>query len=67
MGYILESSHFPATASYTKKSVEELESAGEDEIDPSKEDPLDFALWKFSGIERRYGQALGGMGGQAGI
>ncbi|HEX7033286.1 MAG TPA: cysteine--tRNA ligase [Nitrososphaera sp.] len=31
----------------SKKPVEELESGARIEVDPSKEDPLDFALWKF--------------------
>jgi cysteinyl-tRNA synthetase len=32
----------------SRKPVEELESGARIEVDPSKEDPLDFALWKFS-------------------
>jgi cysteinyl-tRNA synthetase len=31
----------------SRKPVEELESGSRIEVDPSKEDPLDFALWKF--------------------
>lgn len=31
----------------SKRSIEELESGSRIEVDPSKEDPLDFALWKF--------------------
>jgi cysteinyl-tRNA synthetase len=31
----------------SKRSIEELESGYRIEVDPSKEDPLDFALWKF--------------------
>src|ERR671913_491776 len=38
---------FPGYGKLSKKSVEELESGARIEIDPSKEDPLDFALWKF--------------------
>jgi cysteinyl-tRNA synthetase len=38
---------FPDYGKLSKKSVEELESGARIEIDPSKEDPLDFALWKF--------------------
>jgi cysteinyl-tRNA synthetase len=38
---------FPGYGKLSKKSVEELESGSRIEIDPSKEDPLDFALWKF--------------------
>ena len=38
---------FPRYGRLSKKSVEELESGFRIEIDPSKENPLDFALWKF--------------------
>jgi len=38
---------FPDYGKLSKKSIEELESGARIEIDPSKEDPLDFALWKF--------------------
>ncbi|MDQ3947755.1 MAG: cysteine--tRNA ligase [Thermoproteota archaeon] len=38
---------FPGYGKLSRKSVEELESGARIEIDPSKEDPLDFALWKF--------------------
>jgi cysteinyl-tRNA synthetase len=31
----------------SKKSIDELQSGARIEVDPSKEDPLDFALWKF--------------------
>ncbi len=39
---------FESYGKLSKKSVEELESGARIEIDPLKEDPLDFALWKFS-------------------
>ena len=38
---------FPGYGKLPKKPVGELESGARIEIDPSKEDPLDFALWKF--------------------
>jgi len=38
---------FPGYGKLSRKPVEELESGARIEIDPSKEDPLDFALWKF--------------------
>jgi cysteinyl-tRNA synthetase len=38
---------FPGYGNLSRKSVEELESGARIEIDPSKENPLDFALWKF--------------------
>jgi cysteinyl-tRNA synthetase len=39
---------FPGYGKLSKKPVEELESGARIEVDPAKEDPLDFALWKFS-------------------
>jgi cysteinyl-tRNA synthetase len=38
---------FPGYGKLSRKPVEELESGSRIEVDPSKEDPLDFALWKF--------------------
>jgi cysteinyl-tRNA synthetase len=38
---------FPGYGKLSRKPVEELESGARIEVDPSKEDPLDFALWKF--------------------
>ncbi len=38
---------FPGYGKLSKKPVEELEAGARVEIDPAKEDPLDFALWKF--------------------
>jgi cysteinyl-tRNA synthetase len=38
---------FSGYGKLSRKSVEELESGARIEIDPSKENPLDFALWKF--------------------
>jgi cysteinyl-tRNA synthetase len=38
---------FPGYGKLSKKSIDELESGARIEVDPSKEDPLDFALWKF--------------------
>jgi cysteinyl-tRNA synthetase len=39
---------FSGYGKLSRKPVEELESGARIEVDPSKEDPLDFALWKFS-------------------
>ncbi len=39
---------FSGYGKLSKKPVEELESGARIEVDPAKEDPLDFALWKFS-------------------
>jgi cysteinyl-tRNA synthetase len=38
---------FPDYGKLSKRSIEELESGYRVEVDASKEDPLDFALWKF--------------------
>jgi len=38
---------FSGYGKLSRKPVEELESGARIEVDPSKEDPLDFALWKF--------------------
>ena len=38
---------FAGYGKLSKKSIEELELGSRIEIDQSKEDPLDFALWKF--------------------
>ncbi len=38
---------FPGYGKLSRKPVEELEAGARIEVDPSKEDPLDFALWKF--------------------
>ncbi|WP_337861779.1 cysteine--tRNA ligase [Nitrososphaera sp.] len=39
---------FPGYGKLSKKPVEELEAGARVEVDSSKEDPMDFALWKFS-------------------
>ncbi|HEU0047321.1 MAG TPA: cysteine--tRNA ligase [Nitrososphaera sp.] len=38
---------FPGYGKLSRKPIEELESGSRIEVDPSKKDPLDFALWKF--------------------
>jgi cysteinyl-tRNA synthetase len=39
---------FSGYGKLSKKPIEELESGARIEVDQAKEDPLDFALWKFS-------------------
>ena len=39
---------FPQYGKLSKKNIEELESGARIEVDESKENPLDFALWKFA-------------------
>lgn len=38
---------FPGYGKLSRKPIEELESGARIEVDATKEDPLDFALWKF--------------------
>ncbi|MDP6857351.1 MAG: cysteine--tRNA ligase [Candidatus Nitrosopelagicus sp.] len=47
-GVYFRVSKFSDYGKLSKKKVEELESGARIEIDGSKENPLDFALWKFS-------------------
>ena len=42
---------FPQYGKLSKKKIEELQSGARIEVDDAKNDPLDFALWKFSDIE----------------
>jgi len=44
-------SKFPEYGKLSKKKIDELESGARIEIDESKKDPLDFAVWKFSDTE----------------
>jgi cysteinyl-tRNA synthetase len=39
---------FPGYGKLSRKPVEELEAGARIEVDATKEDPMDFALWKFS-------------------
>lgn len=39
---------FPGYGKLSRKPVEELEAGARIEVDKSKDDPMDFALWKFS-------------------
>jgi len=41
-------SKFPEYGKLSKKKIDDLESGARVEIDKSKDNPLDFALWKFS-------------------
>lgn len=48
-GVYFSVSKFPQYGKLSKKKIDELQSGARIEIDESKKDPLDFALWKFSG------------------
>ena len=41
-------SKFPRYGELSNRNIEELESGARIEVDEAKEDPLDFALWKFA-------------------
>ncbi len=47
-GVYFRVSKFSEYGKLSKKKIEDLESGSRIEIDDSKENPLDFALWKFS-------------------
>ena len=47
-GVYFSVSKFSGYGKLSKKNIEELESGARIEVDESKENPLDFALWKFS-------------------
>ena len=42
---------FPEYGKLSKKNIDELQSGVRIEVDENKQDPLDFALWKFSNEE----------------
>ena len=44
-------SKFPEYGKLSKKKIDELESGARIEVDESKNNPLDFAVWKFSDVE----------------
>jgi cysteinyl-tRNA synthetase len=46
-GVYFKVTSFPEYGKLSRKSIEELEAGARIEIDPSKQNPLDFALWKF--------------------
>ncbi|MDH3618619.1 MAG: cysteine--tRNA ligase [Nitrosopumilus sp.] len=50
-GVYFSVSKFPEYGKLSKKKIDELQSGSRIEVDESKKDPLDFALWKFSDIE----------------
>jgi cysteinyl-tRNA synthetase len=47
-GVYFSVSKFPQYGKLSKKKIDELRTGARIEIDESKKDPLDFALWKFS-------------------
>ena len=50
-GVYFSVSKFPNYGKLSKKKIDELKSGSRIQIDETKKDPLDFAVWKFSDIE----------------
>ena len=50
-GVYFSVSKFPEYGKLSKKKIDELKSGSRIQIDETKKDPLDFAVWKFSDIE----------------
>ena len=50
-GVYFSVSKFPEYGKLSKKKIDELQSGSRIEIDESKKDPLDFAVWKFSDVD----------------
>ncbi len=50
-GVYFSISKFPEYGKLSKKKIDELQSGARVEVDEAKNDPLDFAVWKFSDVE----------------
>ena len=50
-GVYFSVSKFPEYGKLSKKKIDELQSGARIEVDEEKKDPLDFAVWKLSGIK----------------
>ena len=50
-GVYFEVTKFPEYGKLSKKKIEDLQSGSRIEIDESKNNPLDFAVWKLSDVE----------------
>ncbi len=50
-GVYFSVSKFPGYGKLSKKKIDELQAGARVEVDESKNDPLDFAVWKFSDVE----------------
>jgi len=58
-GVYFSVSKFPNYGKLSKKKIDELQSGARIEVDETKKDPLDFALWKFSDIEPSWSSPWG--------
>ena len=52
-------SKFPEYGKLSKKKIDELQSGSRIQIDETKNDPLDFAMWKFSDNKPNMGKSMG--------
>ncbi len=50
-GVYFSISKFPEYGKLSKKKIDELQSGARIEVDETKKDPLDFAVWKFSDVK----------------
>jgi len=50
-GVYFSVSKFPEYGKLSKKKIDELQSGARIEVDETKKDPLDFAVWKFSDVK----------------
>ncbi|MDO7727022.1 MAG: cysteine--tRNA ligase [Nitrosopumilus sp.] len=50
-GVYFSVSKFPEYGKLSKKKIDELKSGSRIQVDETKKDPLDFAVWKFSDVE----------------
>jgi len=50
-GVYFSISKFPEYGKLSKKKIDELQSGARIEVDETKNDPLDFAVWKFSDVK----------------
>jgi len=50
-GVYFSISKFPEYGKLSKKKIDELQSGARIEVDEAKNDPLDFAVWKFSDVK----------------
>ena len=58
-GVYFSVSKFPEYGKLSKKKIDELESGSRIQVDETKKDPLDFAVWKFSDIEPAWSSPWG--------
>ena len=58
-GVYFSVSKFPEYGKLSKKKIDELKSGSRIQVDETKKDPLDFAVWKFSGVEPAWNSPWG--------